>query len=75
MFLQIIGWLALVVVLVVLTLNWVVLAFNYLGKWTIGGAENNTRTRLMVLVFGAIITYGWYVTGTMAPFTITFGVN
>lgn len=75
MFLQFIGWLSIVLFLVVITLNWVIFAFNYLGKWTIGGAENSVITRLTVLFFGAIITYGWYVTGTMAPFTISFGVN
>ena len=75
MFLQLLGWLAIVAILTMATFGWVIIAFNHLGQWTIGGAENKTRVRLMVLLFGAIIAYGWYVTGAIAPFTITFGVQ
>lgn len=75
MFLQMLGWLAIVALLGMLTLGWAVIAFNHLGPWTIGGAENNFITRALVLIFGAIIAYGWYFTGTIAPFTVTFGVN
>ena len=73
MFLQIVGWLALVAFMFSLTAAWSIMALNHLGQWTIGGASNTMQTRLMTFVFGVIIFGGWYATMTSAPFTITFG--
>lgn len=71
MILLVIGWFALAFLLGSATLSWFVIAFNHMGKWTIGGAENSFGTRAVSLCFGAFLGYLWYELFINSPFTIT----
>lgn len=71
MILQVIGWFALAFLLGAATLSWLVIAFNHMGKWTIGGAENRFGTRAVSLCWGVVVGYLWYELFVNSPFTIT----
>lgn len=66
----IIGWLALVALMGSMSCGWLVLAFNGLGKYNIGGVPNRRTTKVLLLTLGAFLAYAWYVLGSNAPFTI-----
>jgi uncharacterized membrane protein len=67
---EIIGFIACVVILIYVTFVWFFCAPFTMGKWNMGGVPNTWTDRLMMLVFLAVIAMGWYMAFANAPFTI-----
>jgi len=67
---EIIGWVALVVLLGWATLGIIIIAFNSLGKYNIGGVINSPRSKFIALIDIILIVYLWYLLILAAPFTI-----
>lgn len=67
-----IGWLVVTGFMGMLSLAWLGLAFFKLGEYNIGGVPNTWKERLLVLVAGAALAYGWYTFVYLnMPFTIS----
>jgi len=47
---EIFGWIMFILILLYSSAIWLVYAFNYLGKYTIGGAVNTLGDKILTLV-------------------------
>lgn len=69
----IIGFAALCLVMLWLSLFWLIMAWNGLGQYNIGGVPNSTLQKIGILLVGAGVTYLWSLLFASAPFTVTVG--
>lgn len=67
----IIGFVALVFVLMYATAAYTLVAINNLGKYNIGGVPNSLLAKIGTLILGAILYGSWVLLLEHAPFTIT----
>ena len=58
-FVIIVGWLALVAMLLGASFAWFIVAVNGLGKWSLSGALNTLRNRLIIIAIGVLIFVCW----------------
>lgn len=67
----IIGFVALVFVMLYATAAYLLLASNTLGKYNIGGVPNSLLAKIGTSILGAILYGSWVLVFEHAPFTIT----
>lgn len=70
MFLEIIGFFALMALLCFITLASALTALNCLGKYNIGGVPNSIPTKIATLFLLVVIAFAWYILFKNAPFTL-----
>lgn len=64
------GWLVLALGLGVISFFWLVLSFQWLGTYNIGGVPNSWRARLGYLLAGVFLGFLWAALMRAAPFSI-----
>jgi len=68
---SVVGFIFLVILLGLLSFGWLLMAWDGLGRWNIGGAHNSWLRRLVILFWGSVLGSLWYFLFTHMPFTIT----
>jgi hypothetical protein len=71
MFLNVLGFLAAVVVMLYLSSAWCFVALFGLGEYNIGGAPNSWIKKIVILAFLVPLIYAWYKLFQISPFHIT----
>lgn len=69
MFLQLLGFLALVALMGYGTLAYLIVCGDGLGKWNIGGVENSIGKRLAIVAGLLFILFLWAKLWSYAPFS------
>lgn len=71
MILAIIGWLALLISLIVITLSAVIVIANCGGEFNIGGQPNSRTAKIASAVLAVAVAMAWYALLKYNPFSIT----
>lgn len=72
MFFTIIGFLALVIGMCFITLAGVLICVNSLGKWNIGGVENQFSDKALATTTIIVVVGLWYLLLKHMPFIVTY---
>lgn len=72
--LMLIGWLAMAAGLAVMSLVVVMMAFNNLGMYNIGGVPNSWKTKVITILGIILLGFVWGRLLSVAPFIILIGV-
>lgn len=67
----IVGFAALVIVMIGFSILAAGVAFNMLGRWNIGGRPNTWGDRTVAVLFVSFVIFLWIKLVQHAPFTIT----
>lgn len=68
--LEVFGWIVIVILTGIVTLGYILLALNSLGRYTIGGVPNRPIEKFLTIAIGAFGLFIWYVIFSIAPFTV-----
>jgi hypothetical protein len=71
MFFSVIGWLIVAVILGKLSLAYLLVMFNGLGQYNIGGVPNSTKKKLVIVAGMFLFFYLWYTLFQHSPFSVS----
>lgn len=67
----VIGWLCLLTAMGYASIIYILIAFNGLGEYNIGGVPNSLLLKIGIIISGGVVGWLWYALFSIAPFTVT----
>ena len=66
----VVGFIFLVVILLWITLGYVILFINTMGKYNIGGVPNTRGSKILTLILGVVLMEAWQQLLLVSPFEV-----